>query len=125
MNWHDKPPVNGREFTAYDVEHHYDRILGSGSGFTVPSSWHRARMENVQDVTATDKYTAVLTTSIHFFDHTAHNYMQSICDDLEMRFAGAFSAEMHDLRKPEGQKQTRLFGEIFIEIIKIKNFLFI
>ncbi len=65
-----------------------------------------------------DKYTAVLTTSIHFFDHTAHNYMQSICDDLGMKFAGAFSAEMHDLKKSQGQKQAQLFGESFIEIIE-------
>jgi len=65
-----------------------------------------------------DKYAAVLTTSIHFFDHTAHNYMQSICDDLGMKFAGAFSAEMQDLKKPVGQRQARLFGESFIEIIE-------
>ena len=46
-----------------------------------------------------DKYAATLSTSIHFFDHTAHNYIRAICDDLDMRFAGAFSAEMHDLLK--------------------------
>jgi hypothetical protein len=37
-----------------------------------------------------DKYTAVLSTSIHFFDHTAHNYMNAICDDLEMKYLGFF-----------------------------------
>jgi len=31
-----------------------------------------------------DKYTAVITTSIHFYDHTAHNYMRAICEDLKM-----------------------------------------
>src|SRR4030043_33838 len=31
------------------------------------------------------KYTAVLSTSIHFYDHTANNYMRAICDDLDMR----------------------------------------
>ena len=35
-----------------------------------------------------DKYTAVLTTSIHFFDHTAHDYINGICDDLGMKFVG-------------------------------------
>jgi len=64
------------------------------------------------------KYAAVLTTSIHFFDHTAHSYMRAICDDLEMKFAGAFSAEMHDLKKPEGRKQVRVFGESLIEIME-------
>ena len=28
------------------------------------------------------KHTASLSTSIHYFDHTAHNYVQAICDDL-------------------------------------------
>lgn len=43
------------------------------------------------------KYTATLSTSIHFYDHTAHNYMQGICEDLGMNFVGSFSAEMQDL----------------------------
>ena len=66
-----------------------------------------------------DKYTAVLSTSIHFYDHTAHCYMQSICDDLEMKFASAFSADMHDLMKPEGQMQARQFGQNLIDIISL------
>jgi multimeric flavodoxin WrbA len=72
--------------------------------------WERG----VQDAFA-NKYTAVLSTSIHFFDHTAHSYMHSICDDLEMNFAGFYSAEMHDLREAEGQIKTRQFGEQIIE----------
>ena len=37
------------------------------------------------------KYAASLSTSINFYDHTAHNYMNSICDDLDMSYAGSFS----------------------------------
>lgn len=36
---------------------------------------------HVQDAFA-GKYAASLSTSIHFFDHTAHNYIHGICDDL-------------------------------------------
>jgi multimeric flavodoxin WrbA len=43
------------------------------------------------------KYTAVFSTSIHFFDHTAHQYMRGICDDLNMNFCDSFSAGMRDL----------------------------
>src|SRR6056297_948867 len=43
-----------------------------------------------------DKYTAVLTTSVHLLDHIAHNYLNAICDDLSMKFLGSFSADMHD-----------------------------
>jgi multimeric flavodoxin WrbA len=75
--------------------------------------WER----NVQDAFL-NKYAAVLSTSIHFFDHAAHSYMRSICDDLEMNFAGFFSAEMHDLEDLDGQNKTRQFGEYFVEAVK-------
>ena len=64
-----------------------------------------------------DKYTAVLTTSIHFFDHTAHNYLHAICDDLDMRYVGAFSADMADLLKATERERLRLFAGDFFETI--------
>jgi multimeric flavodoxin WrbA len=67
-----------------------------------------------------DKYTAVLTTSIHFYDHTAHNYMRAICDDLEMRYVGSFSAEMYDLLQEKGRERLTRFAESFFESIKRK-----
>jgi len=65
-----------------------------------------------------DKHTAVLTTSIHFFDHTAHDYMRAICDDLEMRFMGAFSAHMRDLMREEGRKKLFLFASSVFNAIE-------
>jgi len=35
-----------------------------------------------------DKYSALLCTSIHFYDHTAINYVNGIWEDLEMKFVG-------------------------------------
>jgi multimeric flavodoxin WrbA len=67
-----------------------------------------------------DKYTAVLTTSIHFFDHTAHNYMHAICDDLNMKYAGGFSADMDDLLKEEERKKLIQFASSFFETIENK-----
>lgn len=64
------------------------------------------------------KYTAALSTSIHFFDHTAHNYIHGICDDLGMRFVDSFSADMYDLVKEEGQQQLIRFGRQFLEAIE-------
>ncbi len=68
--------------------------------FLVPSQykrfidliWERGAQDAFQD-----KYTAVLTTSIHFYDHTAHNYMHAICDDLGMRFVESLSADIDDI----------------------------
>jgi multimeric flavodoxin WrbA len=65
-----------------------------------------------------NRYAAVLTTSIHFYDHTAHSYLHAICDDLEMRYAGSFSADTEDLLKDEGRKSLLMFAEDFIESIK-------
>ncbi|MCX7634412.1 MAG: hypothetical protein N2Z74_01545 [Syntrophales bacterium] len=40
-----------------------------------------------------------------FFDHTAHNYLRGICDDLAMKYIGAYPAEMYDLvRRREGER---------------------
>jgi multimeric flavodoxin WrbA len=64
------------------------------------------------------KYAAFLTTSIHFFDHTAHNYMNAICDDLNMRYIGSFSADMYDLKIPEEKKRLCLFAETFFSSIQ-------
>ena len=60
ITWQNKAPMNGREFTAYDIEYSFDRLLGKGRGFTKPSPY--VSMDNYQlidTVTATDKYTVV------------------------------------------------------------------
>ena len=57
------------------------------------------------------KYAASLTTSVRFFDHTAHAYLHAICDDLGMHYVGAYSAEMYDLVKEEEQKRATFFWE--------------
>lgn len=64
------------------------------------------------------KYAAALSTSIHFFDHTAHNYIHAICDDLEMRFVDYFPADMYDLLKEEGRRQLELFGRQFLAAVQ-------
>jgi multimeric flavodoxin WrbA len=65
-----------------------------------------------------NRYTAVLTTSIHFFDHTAHNYIRAICDDLDMKYVGAFSADMHDLLKEKERERLILFAANFLEAVE-------
>jgi multimeric flavodoxin WrbA len=68
-----------------------------------------------------DKYTATLTTSIHFFDHTAHNYMNGICDDLDMKYVGGYSADMEDLLKEEERRRLIQFAGNFFETIENKT----
>jgi NAD(P)H-dependent FMN reductase len=75
------------------------------------------RERNVEEAFA-GKYTVSLSTSIHFYDHTAHNYIHSICDDLGMRYMGAFSAEMQDLLAQKGQDLLVSFGRRFFSAIE-------
>lgn len=74
--------------------------------------WERGAQEAFQD-----KYAALLATSIHFFDHTALNYMQAICDDLRMRYTDYFSAAMDDLLKEQERKSLRTFADSFFDTI--------
>ncbi len=61
VRWQDKPPMNGREFTAYDAEYHFDRMRGQGYNFTKPTPYIGlgTTFTNLASLTATDKYTLV------------------------------------------------------------------
>ena len=88
--------------------------------YLVPANYKRfielISEKGVEDVFQ-NKHTAFLTTSIHFFDHTAHNYMHAVCDDLDMRYVGSFSAEFDDLLKAEERERLRLFAANFFDEI--------
>jgi multimeric flavodoxin WrbA len=56
------------------------------------------------------KYAGVITTSIHFFDHTAHAYLGAVAEDLGMQVLGSFSAKMDDLLGTKGQEDLLRFG---------------
>jgi len=66
------------------------------------------------------KYAISLSTSIHFYDHTAHNYMRSICEDLGMNFLGFFSAKMQDILSKEGRHKLKAFSDYFINACENK-----
>lgn len=65
-----------------------------------------------------DKFAAVITTSIHFYDNTAHLYMRGICEDLGMVFAGAFSPDMYDLMKQEEQERLLQFASLMFGTVE-------
>jgi multimeric flavodoxin WrbA len=63
------------------------------------------------------KYAAALSTSIKFYDHTAHNYIHGICDDLGMRYVDFYSAAMNDLLKDTERRRLTLFAEHLFETV--------
>jgi len=63
------------------------------------------------------KYATALTTSVHFYDHTAHNYIRAISEDLGMQAVPGFSADMEDLLKPDGRAGLVSFALDFTRTI--------
>ena len=57
-----------------------------------------------------NKYTATLSTSIHYYDHAAHNYMRSICEDFHMKYVDGIFFDILDLRKEEERNRLRVFA---------------
>ena len=57
IKFQNKPPVNGRELTAQDVQYSYDWLLGTGSGFDKPNMFWPSAVASIEKVVATDKYT--------------------------------------------------------------------
>ena len=59
----------------------------------------------------------ILSTSIHFFDHTALEYVRGMAEDWGMGVCGVYSAEMHDLQKPDERLRLETFGRLTFERI--------
>lgn len=59
------------------------------------------------------RYTTAFSTSIHFYDHTAQNYIHGICDDLNMNYIKYLSHDMNDLLKKNQREELQGFLDIF------------
>jgi multimeric flavodoxin WrbA len=72
---------------------------------------------NAQDAFS-GKYAAVLSTSIHYFDQTAHAYIHAICDDLGMQYLGGYSAAMRDLLEEKERIRLKKFASLLFAAVK-------
>ncbi|MDR3564404.1 MAG: NAD(P)H-dependent oxidoreductase [Negativicutes bacterium] len=63
------------------------------------------------------KPAAILTTSIHFYDHIAHNYIRGIAEDLGMKVLGSYSAAMIDLFETKEQERLKAFALSFFTAV--------
>src|SRR5262245_14870135 len=55
VRWHNKPPVNGREFVADDVKYTYERFL------TIAGNGNKPVLESIDKIETPDKYTVKFT----------------------------------------------------------------
>ena len=102
-----------RDFTpAADLINKADCLLFSYPVYTfiAPCQLHRF-IELLKDaqLDLSGKYATQLTTSKHFYDITAHKYIQENCADLGLRYVQGLSADMDDLTTKKGQKEAEDF----------------
>ncbi len=55
------------------------------------------------------KYATQISTSKHFYDVTAHRYIQDNCQEMGLKFIKGLSADMDDLPLEKGQKEAKAF----------------
>ena len=78
--------------------------------FIAPSQLHRfIELLKASGIDLTGKYATQITTSKHFYDVTAHKYIEENCKDMGMRYVRGLSADMDDLLSEKGQKEAREF----------------
>ena len=78
--------------------------------FVAPCQLHRfIELMKEQGINVAGKYATQLTTSKHFYDVTAHRYIQDNCADLGLKYIRGLSADMDDLLTKKGQKEAADF----------------
>ncbi len=60
------------------------------------------------------KYATQISTSKHFYDVTAHRYIQDNCQEMGLKFIKGLSADMDDLPLEKGQKEAKAFFDFLI-----------
>ena len=78
--------------------------------FIAPSQLHRfIELIKENNINLKGKFASQITTSKHFYDITAHNYIEDNCHDLEMKYVKGLSQDMEDLTKESGQEDLKKF----------------
>lgn len=87
--------------------------------FLVPSQLHRLiELIKENDVDLKGKYATQITTSKHFYDVSAHRFIEDNCNDLGMKYIRGLSADMDDLLKEQGRKEAKDFFSFVLYSVK-------
>ncbi|MBE6637026.1 MAG: iron-sulfur protein [Ruminococcaceae bacterium] len=80
--------------------------------FMAPYQLHRfLELIKASGLSLRGKWATQLSTSKHFYDVTAHRYLEDNCHDLGLRYVRGLSADMDDICTERGQKEARDFFE--------------
>ncbi|MBQ8504474.1 MAG: NAD(P)H-dependent oxidoreductase [Clostridia bacterium] len=66
------------------------------------------------DIDWSEKFATQITTSKHFYDVTAHKYVEDNCHDMGLKVIKGLSADMDDLTTEKGQKEAEEFFKLTV-----------
>ena len=80
--------------------------------FIAPSQLHRfMELLKLDGLDLSGKFATQITTSKHFYDVTAHKYIEENCADLGLKYVKGLSADMEDLLNEQGRVEAKKFFE--------------
>ena len=83
--------------------------------FIAPCQLHRfIELLKADGVDISEKYATQITTSKHFYDITAHKYIEDNCHDLGLKYVKGLSADMEDLLTDAGRCDAEKFFDHFL-----------
>lgn len=89
-----------------------DLLLFSYPVYTFIAPWQLHRFIELlkeSGISVAGKYATQLSTSKHFYDVTAHRYVEDNCRDLGLRCVRGLSADMDDLTTEKGRREAESF----------------
>ena len=89
--------------------------------FLVPSQLHRF-IELLKGLDLKGKIATQVSTSKHFYDTTAHAFIEENCSDMGLSYIDGLSADMDDLLTEKGRKQAEDWFRLLLWKIGRKDF---
>ncbi len=87
--------------------------------FIAPYQLHRfIEMVKEKGIDLQGKFATQLSTSKHFYDITAHEYIRENCLDMGLKYIRGLSADMDDLLTKKGQKQASDFMDFLLHSVQ-------
>ena len=91
--------------------------------FVAPCQLHRfLELLKQSGLDVSGKWASQLSTSKHFYDITAHRYIQDNCGDLGLKYVRGLSADMDDLLSEKGRKEAADFFDYLIWSVENNSF---
>ena len=87
--------------------------------FIAPCQLHRfIELTKESGIDLSGKFASQISTSKHFYDITAHRYIEENCHDLGLKYVHGLSADMDDLTTQKGQVEAEKFFDYLIWSVK-------